>query len=69
MIYQVKSFLLNSNTLTNKIQPYLYNALKYVLETPDVIREWREILNHTKIRFTQQARSEKLFDIIDKALK
>lgn len=47
----------------------LYNALKYVLETPDVIREWREILNHTKIRFTQQARSEKLFDIIDKALK
>ncbi len=46
----------------------LYNALKYVLETPGVIREWKEILKNTKIRFTQQARSEKLFMIIDKAL-
>ncbi len=47
----------------------LYNALKYVLENQDVIKKWKDILSSTRKRFTQDARSRKLFEIIDKKLE
>jgi glycosyltransferase involved in cell wall biosynthesis len=46
----------------------LYNALKEILENPELVSEWKETLLQTKIRFSQEVRAQRLYKIIDEIM-
>lgn len=46
----------------------LYNAMKTVLDNPQMIGTWKEKLKTTSKRFSQEERSKKLFDLVEEGL-
>lgn len=43
----------------------LYKGMKWVLERPEVIAEWRKTLETTKERFSYETRKKKLFEVLE----
>ena len=46
----------------------LYNAMKTVLDNPQMIGTWKEKIKTTSKRFSQEERSKKLFDLVEEGL-
>ena len=42
----------------------IYEGMKYVLDNPEKIAQWKETIESTKLKFSHAARSKKLFDLL-----
>ena len=60
MIDQAKAGLVVDNSTTA-----FYNGLKWVLDHPEVSKEWKDTLEKTKESFSYQERKKKLFEVLE----